>query len=72
MAAPPTGISEEEMYELIEGLLPLLKQLKEALGETAAPTPRPTLTTVAGQGRGSRKPPAKLRSVEIIPESRKA
>ena len=68
MAAPPNGISDEKLYEFLSGLLPLLKQLQASL-HVADPNP---FTVIAGQGRGSRKPPATLRSVEIIPESRKA
>ena len=64
---PPNGISDEA-YEILSGLLPLLKQLQASL-HVADPNP---FTVIAGQGRGSRKPPATLRSVEIIPESRKA
>jgi len=54
----------ENLYDALGGLLASLKTLEVALTqERAGCTPRPKLAMVAGQGRGSKKPPAKLQSV---------
>ena len=54
----------DDLYDALAGLLAGLKVLQVALAkEHAECAPKPKLTTVAGQGRGSKKPRAKLSSV---------
>jgi hypothetical protein len=60
----PKPIPEPDLYEAFSGLLAGLKVLEAALAkERAGCAPKPKLTPVAGQGRGSKKPRAKLSSV---------
>jgi hypothetical protein len=47
----------------LHDLLTQFKDLLEELHEQMHPTPPPRLEKVAGQGRGSKKAPAKLKSV---------
>lgn len=55
---------DADLYDAYEQALAGLKVLQVALAkERAEYAPKPKLTTVAGQGRGSKKPRAKLESV---------
>ncbi len=53
-----TAGEAKTMDVLLRRLAELLAEIEEAW----SPTPPPKLTTVAGQGRGSKKPKAKLKS----------
>jgi len=53
---------EDAMYDALAGALAALKVLHAALKAENGTTPKP-LTVVKGQGRGSKKPPAELKSV---------
>ena len=54
--------ADELFYEAVAALLPALRLFQTALEKSLSPGPEP-LAVVAGQGRGSKKPKAKLASV---------
>jgi len=54
----------DDLYDALAGTLAALKVLQVALEkEATGRAPKPSLAAIKGQGRGSKKPPAKLSSV---------